>query len=399
MAPGLVIQHARMPVRNKALVRCDITGIIGFVPKSKWPANASSGDFIEFVLRRTSDLFEHPDKDLFDQASLTAVEAFFVNGGDTAHLFGVCVETMEALKNPASVEETLGPLLDRLRVEEEIGLLIVPAAAYMTCSLNRLGAVKAEAESLYNVLLCHCKEMTNRFLIMDAPAGLHGEPLIRWVDSFRQHDRDNRSFGAIYYPWLHSGDSVFPPSGVIAGSFAKSEIEHGDFGVVWPPANNPLKGLTHLEVELTWDEVNEFSERAINPIVAQPGRGAIAFGARTLSIDPNFVHINSRRVLNMIVEQLRRDTAWAVFENNNPYLWSVLVRDVSFRLRQCYGAGLLTGKGSMGDYNVKCNSETNPMALRNAGQVNVEVTMQPVGTVEQIVVALRVGGEISIGGM
>ena len=145
--------------------------------------------------------------------------------------------------------------------------------------------------------------------------------------------------------------------------------------------------------------MNEFSERAINPIVAQPGRGAIAFGARTLSIDPNFVHINSRRVLNMIVEQLRRDTAWAVFENNNPYLWSVLVRDVSFRLRQCYGAGLLTGKGAMGDYNVKCNSETNPMALRNAGQVNVEVTMQPVGTVEQIVVALRVGGEISIGGM
>ena len=39
-------------------------------------------------------------------------------------------------------------------------------------------------------------------------------------------------------------------------------------------------------------------------------------GARTLSKDPIFQQINSRRIVNMIIEQIQRDTQWAMFEVN-----------------------------------------------------------------------------------
>lgn len=391
MRPGLVVQHARLPDRSSELVRCDVAGIIGLIDRRRWPEGAAAGDFIELVLRREGDLWAHPDRALFDPASRRAVRDFFRNGGDTAHLFGVCVSSEEDLHRPSGELGVLGPLLDRLRVEDEIALLMVPAAAYMRCVLERDGSVRADCESIYDELLSHCREMNNRFLVMDAPQGLHGPSLERWVERFRARFQETRSFGALYYPWLHEGDEVFPPSGAVAGLFARVEIEHRPFGVMWPPANQPLRGVTHTEVELGWDEAGGLAERHINPIVIQPGRGVLVFGARTLSGEAAYQHVNSRRVTSMIIEQLRRDSQWAVFETNNPHLWDVLSRDTMVRLGEFYSAGALSGPRTTDGYLVRCDNETNPPDLRAAGMVNVQVRLRPVGTTEQIVVDLRIG--------
>jgi hypothetical protein len=255
------------------------------------------------------------------------------------------------------------------------------------------GPVQADAEMFYDTLLTHCREMNNRFLIMDAPQGLHDEPLERWVRDYRSRQMENRSFGAIYYPWLMAGDEHFPPSGAVAGSFARVEIQHGDFGVVWPPANIALRGVTHTEIELTWAEAGEYAERSINPLVIQAGRGVIVFGARTLSIEARYQFINTRRIVNMVLEQLRRDTAWAVFETNNPHLWDVLDRDVRYRLEQFSGAGALRGEGKDKDFQVTCDASINTPATLDAGQVNVEVMLRPVGTTERVLIDLCIGSE------
>jgi hypothetical protein len=154
-----------------------------------------------------------------------------------------------------------------------------------------------------------------------------------------------RSFGALYYPWLLQGDDIFPPSGAVAGTFAHSELSRRPFGVGWPPANIPIQGVTHTEVDLPWEEAGELAEAAINPLVVQPGRGVVAFGARTLIIEGPFQYVNSRRILNMVMEQLRRDSEWAVFETNNPHLWDVLERDVAFRLDEFAGGGVAWDDG------------------------------------------------------
>jgi hypothetical protein len=394
MRPGLVIQHARLPTRSTELVRCDVAGIIGFIQEDRWPEEAAAGDFTELILRRVHDLWEHPDRSLFDVATQRAAKSFFENGGDTCHLLGVCIKSDEDLKVPSSMLGVMGPLMDRLRSEDDLALLLVPGAGYMRCTVDRSGDVSAEVEVLYDELLAHCREMNNRFLIMDVPRGLHGAPLERWVKKFRGRNLENRGFGAIYYPWLMHGDECFPPSGAVAGSFARIEIEHGDFGVVWPPANVVLRGVTHVEVELTWSEAGVYAAQSINPVVVQAGRGVIVFGARTLSAEQRYKFINTRRIVSMVFEQLRRDTEWAVFETNNPHLWDVLDRDVRYRLEQFAGAGLLTTEGEEQEYLVRCDNSTNPVALRDAGQVNVEVMLRPVGTTERVFIDLCIGGEI-----
>ena len=94
----------------------------------------------------------------------------------------------------------------------------------------------------------------------------------------------------------------------------------------------------------------------------------------------------------MIVEQIRRDSQWAVFEVNNPHLWSVVSRDVRFRLEEFWNAGLLQLADNGEKYDVTCNAENNPPELIDAGYINVEVRLQPVGTTEQILVDLNIGG-------
>jgi phage tail sheath protein FI len=337
---------------------------------------------------------------LFDAPSRRAVHSFFENGGDKVHLFVVCLDSVDDLTSPASCEPVLSAVLDRLRSEEGIGILLVPSAAYLPSTMSRTGTVSCAAESLYSLLLAHCREMNNRFLMMDAPDSLHGMALERWVSGFRERNAEHASYGAIYYPWLLDRNERIPPAAVVAGNMARLEIENRPYGVAWPPANRTLRAATHCEVELSWDEAGMLSEQAINPVLVQPGRGLVAFGARTLSTTENYRYINSRRVLNMVVEQLRRDNEWAVFETNNPHLWDVLERDVGFRLAQFASGGmLLDGPSGDQNYSVRCDRDTNLPQRRDAGQVNVEVRLRPVGTVEHITVDLRIGDMGRAGGV
>lgn len=391
MRPGIIVQHGTLPARARDLVRGDVAGIIGIIPASRWPEGATAGDFLTLPLRRVEELHDHPQRELFDPAARRAVRAFFENGGAEVVLYGLCVEGLDDLRNPSEEVGPFAPLLHQLRSTEEIALLACPAAAWLPCEVNRLGQVRCDADALYDLLLDHCRQMIHRFLVVDAPRGLHGDLLLRWAAALRGRHPASRAFGAVYYPWLRAGDEILPPSGAVMGLFARSEIEHAPFGLGWPPANQPLHGVTHAEVELEWGEAGVIGDAGVNPIVVQPGRGPVVFGARTLSDDPRWRHINSRRVVSMITEQLRRDNEWAVFEPNEPSLWKVVERDVLVRLDQFWEAGLLTGARSQGEYSVECSEATNPADLRDQGLLMVQVTLRPVGTAERILIDLQLG--------
>jgi hypothetical protein len=391
MRPGITVQHVTLPKRRAGLVRCDITGLIAFVPRHRWPEGASAGDFTELVLERASDFWEHPQRYLFSVVSSRAVGAFFENGGQRLHLFGVCIEGPEDLCVDASLAGVLSALLPRLRVEEDIALLLVPDAAFLPCSSDQRGRISCAVELLWDTLLAHCSEMGNRFLVMDAPRGLHGDPLIDFARRYAKRSPSTRSFGALYYPWLRHGDRLYPPSGAVVGAYARCEREHTPFGVVWPPANIPLRGVADAEVGLDWRESGALGDAHVNPLIIQAGRGVVIWGARTLSYDPTWEHINSRRVVSMVSEQLRRDNEWAVFEQNDPKIWAVLERNARVRLEEFWRAGLITSDAPKGDYLVQCDAETNPPAQRENGTLNVRVQLRPIGMTEHITIDLRLG--------
>jgi len=396
--PGIIVQHATENFRESSIVRSDVLGIIGVVGRDRWPKGLARGDFLEIRLSSAEEMERHPAQKLFDASARRAVRSFFENGGRLCHVFGVLIESEKDLQVPDPFEHLLAPLIDRLRGEEDIALLSMPCLSYLPLAFEGRRAI-VTGEPIWELLLKHCHEMNNRFLILDPPRELHDQMLLDWVERFRTKHRSVASFGAIYYPWICDGDEEFPPSGAVAGIYARVENEHQPFGVKWPPANELLRGVTHPSVELRWAEGGELTQGGINPILVQPARGLVVWGARTLSKDPNWIHINSRRIVSFICEQVRRDSEWAVFENQTPELWSTITRIVRGRLDQLWSSGLLTGEVAGQEYLVQCDGQTNPPALRDAGQVNVMIRLRPISTTEFIVVELRLGAEGAAGEM
>lgn len=388
-----MIQHARESKRDSGLVRSDVVGFIGVVPEGRWPEGAVRGDYFELALGSYADLLSNPGRAYFDPVTRRAVQAFYENGGTTCVLFGLCVQNEEDLMSSDPFQDVFFALLDRLREQEDIGLLCMPTLAYLPIAFDDKGEPVVRCQPVIELLLKHCREMNNRFLILDTPRDLHDRLLYRWIAKLRESVAPIASFGAIYYPWLMSGDEAFPPSGPVAGSFARIDREHAPFGVRWPPANLPLRGVTHPAVPLRWSEAGDLTEMGINPIMTQPARGVVVWGARTLSRDPRWLHINSRRIVSYVLEQLRRDSEWVVFENQRPELWEILSRMVRNRLDQLWGAGLLSGSQAGSEYLVQCDRELNPPEVINAGQVNIRVVLRPISTTENIVVELRLGSD------
>ncbi len=391
MRPGILIQHNSTPRRSRELVRCDIAAMIGFLYRARWPEGATAGDFLHVPMRRWEDLANNVHRELVDPITRRSARCFFENGGDELHLFVVCIEDETALVGGGLAEGTLSALFERLRTEEDIALVAVPTLAYLRCEVARTGRVTWRGEDLADELLSHCRTMNNRFFVMDAPQGLHGELLQRWFADFRAREPATRAWGAVYYPFLMAGDQALPPSGAMMGVYARMERERQPTGIAWPPANTTVRGVTHTEVEMDWSEVGLVGESGINPLLVAPGRGVVVWGARTMSTDPTFSFINSRRIVSMIGEQLRRDNEWAIFEPNETGLWKVVERDVMARLEQLWNAGLLSGTRALEEYSVECSRSTNPLVVRDRGELHVEVKLKPVGSTEQILIDLRLG--------
>ena len=390
MRPGIIIQHAREEIREGEVVRSDIAGFIGAVSPDRWPEGAQLGDFVEMSLTRWGQVADSDLPEIIDAATLHGLRQFFLNGGQACRVFGMCVEQLEDLLVAEATEPIWISLMDRLRGQEDLGVLLLPVLAHIPYSYGADGIEVPITDTLV-MFLEHCLEMNNRFLIVDPPRDLHEQALVEWVRLLRDRRPELSCYGAVYYPWLKNGDETFAPSGTVAGVYARVENDNAPFGVRWPPANQLLRGVTHPEVGIRWSETGGLAEEHINPILTQPARGVVIWGARTLSREPRWLHINARRIVSMVAEQVRRDSEWVVFENQRPELWEILARSVRTRLDQLWSAGLLTGGQAGEDYEVRCNAETNPIHLRNQGEVNVELTLRPITTAEFIVVELRLG--------
>ncbi|HHO51636.1 MAG TPA: phage tail sheath family protein [Deltaproteobacteria bacterium] len=391
MRPGILIQHSRQQTQESELVRGDIAAILGVIPRRSWPRGAGQGDFIDLPLTSWRDLAESSVRELIDPITVRAVRAFFANEGERCHLIAVCIGSESDLAETSPLDGALRSTLRHLCGLEHVGLLLMPLLAYLPLELDRLGRATSAAEPMLLALLEHCREMNSRFLIIDPPRDLHEGSLIGWTSRLRDAAGPSASHGALYYPWLMHGDDTFPPSGSVAGIFARTELEHAPFGVRWPPANQVVNGVTHPAVPVRWRESDALIEAHINPILTQPARGVVVWGARTLSRDPRWTYINSRRIVSVVSEQLRRDSEWVVFEGQRPELWETVIRTVRARLDMIWGAGLLSGDQAGTEYEVQCDAELNPPEVRDAGQVHVRVLIKPISTTEHIVVDLRLG--------
>jgi hypothetical protein len=234
-------------------------------------------------------------------------------------------------------------------------------------------------------LIAHCEGMANRMAILDTPPDLAPSEALDWRLNVAGYDSKQST---LYYPWLEVMDPLtgfpllVPPCGHVAGVWARTDSTRG---VHKAPANEGILGITGLAFQVTDPEQGDLNRSGLNCIRSFPGRGIRVWGARTISSDPEWRYINVRRLFIYVSDSIMLGTQWAVFEPNDERLWTQLQIAVTNFLTISWRSGALFGGTPDEAFYVKCDHETNPPELIEAGQVTTEVGIAPVKPAEFVV--------------
>jgi hypothetical protein len=250
------------------------------------------------------------------------------------------------------------------------------------------GDADATVKDLQGKLIAHCEEAGDRMAILDAPPDLLPQDVLEWRLNTAGYDS---KFATLYYPWLEVSDPLtnqpmmIPPSGHVAGVWCRTDETRG---VHKAPANEVTLGATGVGFQVTQAEQGSLNRVGINCIRTFPGRGIRVWGARTLSSDPEWRYINVRRLFNYVSESIMEGTQWSVFEPNDRKLWIQLRIAASNFLTRTWREGALFGASPDQAFYVKCDEETNPPDVIEAGQVVCEIGIAPVKPAEFVVFRL-----------
>ncbi|MEU8392053.1 phage tail sheath subtilisin-like domain-containing protein [Micromonospora sp. NPDC048842] len=199
-------------------------------------------------------------------------------------------------------------------------------------------------------------------------------------------------FGAFYYPWLRVRDPISgeleltPPSGHLAGIWARTDALRG---VHKAPANEPVRGAVDLGYLVTRPEHDVLNPKGVNVIRYFAGEGIRVWGARTLAAEASeWRYLNVRRLSIAIEQAIANGTRWMVFEPNDFTLWRSIRRDIGAFLTRVWRDGALLGRSPEEAFFVKCDEETNPPDVRDAGMVIAHIGIAVVKPAEFVVFKL-----------
>lgn len=303
-----------------------------------------------------------------------AVAGFFANGG--SHCY---VVNLGASEGPLAPDDLL--LLDAI---DEISLVAAPGVS--------------DAAS-YDVLIGDCERRGDRFAILDTPAAI--DPLERFERQSRPGDdtstgglrprSSKRGLAAVYTPWIVIHDALSgapttqPPSGHVAGLFARIDAERG---VHKAPANAALAGALSLTRSISRAEQDGLNPLGINCIRSFHD-GIKVWGARTLADSSSeWRYVPIRRLVTMISQSVALGTRWVVFEPNDEPLWQALRRDVDAFLHTLWRDGALAGAKPEEAYFVRCDASTMTRDDIDNGRVVALIGIAPIRPAEFVVLRL-----------
>lgn len=169
------------------------------------------------------------------------------------------------------------------------------------------------------------------------------------------------TYAALYYPWVRILDpvtrteKVMPPSGFVAGIYARNDIVRG---VYKAPANEVVNLAIGFEKTINKAQQDVLNVEGINCFRFFEGRGYRLWGARTISSDPEWKYVNLRRYFAYLEHSIDKGTQWAVFEPNGSALWANVRRTIADFLLNEWQAGALLGDKPEQAYFVRCDRTT-----------------------------------------
>jgi len=367
LSPGVhldIVQRKPAPAFDTG-----VPAFVGFVPDELRPAGSR-------IVSVDAPLFSALSAKLpaSSQASFlgAALRGFFDNGGRRCYLVA---------QEPGGIAG-LDPGLDELEALSDFDLLCAP-------DLVRLGSPPELADAQRR-LLAFVRLKRGVFAILDSIpcAGLNPQSDLELIKAHRAAliGAPGAACAALYAPSLRTRPGeLIPPSGYVAGAFARTDRE---IGVHKAPANTPCAGVIDVSLRPGPAAIEELSGLGINLLRPFPGRGIRIFGARTLEGESGVSFVNGRRLVLTVGRWLEATLAGLAFEPHDQNLWLRIKRDVNALLGELFDRGALVGATREEAYFVKCDDETNPQAVRDAGQIVAEIGLSPRAPSE--VVHLRV---------
>ncbi len=397
LSPGVYVEEVD---RGSKPIEAVGTNTVGFLGES------SKGPVNEAVLMTNWSQFVKTFGDFKEcsQAFVHGVYGFFNNGGSRCFVVNVGAPadaTPAKVATPAKADDkdaakaaapaTGGGGRDGLFIGRDGG----PGARTGLKTFDEIDEIAIVAApgqtspAIQDALLSHCETRKDRFAILDSPETITGG-----VDKLPK-PRDSK-YGAYYFPWIQvydpeQGNVFVPPSGHIAGVYSRVDSERG---VHKAPANEIVRGALNLKYNVSKGEQDLLNPKGINAIRFMNGAIRI-WGARTLSTDPSWRYINVRRLFIMVESSIERATQWVVFEPNDHRLWKRVQRTISSFLTLLWRNGALMGTSPEQAFYVKCDAETNPPEVIDAGQLVCEIGLAPVKPAEFVIFRI---GQMAAGG-
>ena len=381
--PGVYVQEVPAGPRPIQAVGTSTAAFIGEAPLADAMVNQARAinNWSEFVAR----FMPEEEKDRKSTVLSNAVYGFFENGGSRCFI----VNTGKA----GDVDDALAVAA----IEDEIAIIAAPG--------------RTDAAS-HAALQTHCERLEDRVAILDTPEEVDDIGLLTQVETVdvpkeerggrksRAADegpkkggmlpaQSDRGFTSVYFPWITVLDPIadtlvnVPPSGHMAGIWARTDASRG---VHKAPANETVNGALNLTYRLTRDEQGVLNDVGVNCLRLFARSGIRVWGARTRAdAASEWRYLNVRRLFNMIEESMIEGTNWIPFEPNNRTLWKHVRRDLGAFLTRVWRDGALFGATPDEAFFVKCDEETNPPEVIDAGQVVAVVGIAPVKPAEFVV--------------
>lgn len=239
------------------------------------------------------------------------------------------------------------------------------------------------APEVQAALIAFCENKKSCFAILDVPMELKKT---NDVANFR--DMYDSTYAAMYHPWLEMYDAgakrsaYFPPSGAMAGIYARTDVERG---VHKAPANEVVRGCTGLSCTYNEGEQDILNPIGVNLIRAFTGRGIRVWGARTISSNGLWKYLNVRRLFIFVEESIKANTNWVVFEPNSSVLWSRVTRTIETFLSTCWRDGALAGSTPSEAFFVECGPTTMTQDDIDNGRLICKIGIAPVKPAEFVI--------------
>ena len=236
-------------------------------------------------------------------------------------------------------------------------------------------------------MIAHCELMGDRVAILDAPPGLNAQQVKEWRVDKAGYDS---KYATLYWPWVKvvrparpARRRFVPPSGHMAGIWARNDDTRG---VHKAPANEVVRGAIALELKITKGEHDLLNPNGHQLHPGLPGPRHPHLGRPHALQRPGVALPQRPPAL-----QLRRGVdprghpVGGLRAERHPAVGPGQADDQRVPHRGSGATARCSGRRPDEAFYVKCDAETNPPEVRDAGQLVVEIGIAPVKPAEFVI--------------